>query len=202
MGGQNNLPADTGRSDLRTRGGGGGVKEPAGGPGPGPRGGKGADEGGMRGNRIIQRLKSKSSFRWWQRWLQRGNSKNSASALLLPFPTQTDSTKPYTIKRRNWHQVWRVCADKVLILPLVFSTNRNHLSGSHLWSWDGRLHPHFGAATSRTTLVWFLTLDVYNTSNGLHVTDRWSCIQHPDVSEYSLAQIELCKVRLSWGIKQ
>lgn len=40
MGGQNNLPADTGRSDLRTWG----VSERAG-RGPGPRGGRGAEIG-------------------------------------------------------------------------------------------------------------------------------------------------------------
>lgn len=47
MGGQNNLPADTGRSDLRTWG----VNERAG-RGPGPKGGRGAeigDEGKERG---------------------------------------------------------------------------------------------------------------------------------------------------------
>lgn len=45
MGGQNNLPADTGRSDLRTWG----VSERAG-RGPGPRGGRGA-EIGVRGEK-------------------------------------------------------------------------------------------------------------------------------------------------------
>lgn len=45
MGGQNNLPADTGRSDLRTWG----VSERAG-RGPGPKGGREA-EIGMRGGK-------------------------------------------------------------------------------------------------------------------------------------------------------
>lgn len=46
MGGQNNLPADTGRSDLRTWG----VSERAG-RGPGPWGGRGAEIGARREKR-------------------------------------------------------------------------------------------------------------------------------------------------------
>lgn len=98
MGGQNNLPADTGRSDLRTWG----VSERAG-RGPGPRGGRGA-EIGMRGKR---RKKERGNAAGKNKRQGGGGGKNKGmkptdSGLSLSLPGDDDVFNEATV---NSHSV-------------------------------------------------------------------------------------------------
>lgn len=124
MGGQNNLPADTGRSDLRTWG----VSERAG-RGPGPRGGRGAEIGDGGNEEKRQRPEYKR-----KRWRNKLTTGRDGEALKASSFADDDSFNEATvnshclslphrkipaIRVRNWPQISRVCPDKPLVLLLL-----------------------------------------------------------------------------------